>query len=225
MEVLLTDAALDRRAPFVSPGPALRVAAGLARRPLGTARRVASLGTELTRVATGRSPLRASRRDRRFADRAWTENPLLHRTMQQYLALTEALDGLVTDADLAWAHDVRARFALEVLVDAVAPTNVPWLNPAVLKETLDRGGANLVRGGRRALRDVRARRLPATVDSSRFEVGRNLAATAGAVVLRTELFELLHYEPPTARWPRCRCSWSRRRSTATTSWTSRPDGR
>jgi hypothetical protein len=50
VDVLLADAALDRRAPFVSPGPALRVAAGLARRPVGTARRVAALGSELTRL-------------------------------------------------------------------------------------------------------------------------------------------------------------------------------
>ena len=54
VDVLLADAALDRRVPFVTPGPALRVAGGLARRPVRTARRVASLGTELTRVATGR---------------------------------------------------------------------------------------------------------------------------------------------------------------------------
>ena len=61
VDVLLGDAALDRRAPFVSPGPALRVAAGLARRPVGTARRAAAFGAELTRVAAGGSSLRPSR--------------------------------------------------------------------------------------------------------------------------------------------------------------------
>jgi polyhydroxyalkanoate synthase len=39
--------------------------------------------------------------------------------------------------------------------------------------------------------------LPAMVDTSRFEVGGNLALTKGAVVLRTEVFELIHYAPTT----------------------------
>jgi polyhydroxyalkanoate synthase subunit PhaC len=82
--------------------------------------------------------------------------------------------------------------------DLLAPTNFPWSNPAVLKETLDRGGANLVKGLRRAGRDVGARRLPAMVDTSRFEVGGNLGLSEGSVVLRTEVFELIQYKPKTA---------------------------
>lgn len=35
------------------------------------------------------------------------------------------------------------------------------------------------------------------VDTARFEVGGNLALSKGAVVLRTEVFELLEYAPTT----------------------------
>src|SRR3954470_1363217 len=40
-------------------------------------------------------------------------------------------------------------------------------------------------------------RIPASVDASRFDVGRNLATSPGSVVLRTPMFELIQYEPRT----------------------------
>src|SRR5207244_12659878 len=56
----------------------------------------------------------------------------------------------------------------------------------------------LARGARNLLRDVRhTRGMPSTVDRTGFEVGRNLAATPGAVVYRDEVCEVLQYEPTT----------------------------
>jgi poly[(R)-3-hydroxyalkanoate] polymerase subunit PhaC len=195
VDVLLGDAALDRRAPFVSPGPALRLAAGLARRPVGTARRVASLGAELTRVAAGRSSLRPSRRDRRFADPAWESSWLFRRLMQSHLAVEEAVDALVSEGSLDWARERQARLAASNVVDALAPSNYAWSNPAVIKETVNQGGLNLVRGARRFAEDFP--HLPATVDTTKFSVGETLAVTKGSVVLRTEVFELIQYAPQT----------------------------
>ena len=195
VDVLLADAAVDRRVPFVSPGPALRVAAGLARRPLGTARRVASLGAELTRVAAGRSELRPSRRDRRFADPAWESSWLFGRLMQSHLAVEEAGDALISEASLDWARERQARLAASNVLDALAPSNYAWSNPAVIKETVNQGGVNLARGARRFAEDFP--NLPATVDTTKFSVGENLAATKGSVVLRTDVFELIQYAPQT----------------------------
>jgi polyhydroxyalkanoate synthase subunit PhaC len=84
------------------------------------------------------------------------------------------------------------------VLDALAPTNFAWSNPAVIKETVDTGGENLVRGTRRLVRDLSTPpRLPATVDTSKFEVGGNVAASPGSVVLRTDVLELIHYKPST----------------------------
>jgi polyhydroxyalkanoate synthase subunit PhaC len=42
-------------------------------------------------------------------------------------------------------------------------------------------------------------RLPSTVEASGFAVGENLALTPGAVVMRTDVFELIQYKPQTAK--------------------------
>jgi polyhydroxyalkanoate synthase subunit PhaC len=200
LDVLLTEAAVGGPPRFVPLGTAARTAAGLARRPKRAARRTASLAGELGRIAVGRSERGPARRDRRFADPAWRSNWLFRRVMQGYLATAGAVDGLIDDAGLDWRTDRQARFAAQNLLDALAPTNFPWSNPAVLKEVVDRGGANLVRGLRQLARDVsRPPRLPASVDARQFEVGGNVAATSGAVVLRNEVFELLQYKPRTEK--------------------------
>jgi polyhydroxyalkanoate synthase len=198
LEILLTDAAVGGRRRFVPAGAAARTVGGLARRPRRPAARAKTLGAELARAATGRSRLRPAAGDRRFADQAWQTNPLLRSLLQAYLAAGAAVDGLITDAELDWRDERQARFAAGNVLDALAPTNFPLTNPAVLREIVDQGGTNLARGARALVRDVsRSPRLPASVDTSSFSVGENLATSKGSVVLRTDVFELIQYRPRT----------------------------
>ena len=202
LDVMLTDAVVDQGGArrFIRPVAAAKVAAGLARHPDRVVRRASGLGRDLASVAVGRSEVAPAKGDRRFADRAWQQNWLLRRVLQGYLAGARTVDDLISDAEVDWRTERQARFAAMNVVDAVAPTNYPWSNPVVLRETVDQGGANLARGARQFLRDVsRPPRLPASVDTSTFQVGGNLAATPGAVVLRTEVFELIHYKPQTEK--------------------------
>jgi polyhydroxyalkanoate synthase len=197
LDVMLADAVAGTPR-FFAPGPAVKVAAGLARRPRGVARRAAGLTAELARAATGRSQLAPAGGDRRFADRAWEENWLLRELLQAYLAVGETVDGLIDDAAVDWRTQRQARLAAQNVIDALAPTNFPWSNPAVLREIVNTGGANLAKGLRRLARDLSTPpRLPATVDTSQFEVGGNLAVSPGSVVMRNEVLELIHYQPQT----------------------------
>jgi poly[(R)-3-hydroxyalkanoate] polymerase subunit PhaC len=200
LDVMLTDAALDGPGAtrFLAPGVAVKAALGLSRHPRRVAARTAGFGSELARVAVGRSELATAKGDRRFADRGWRENWLLRRAMEAYLAVADTVDGLISDAELDWRTERRARFTAGNVLDAVAPSNFPWSNPAVIREIVDTGGANLVRGARRFTRDVSSSpRLPATVNTSKFEVGGNLALSPGAIVMRTDVFELIQYRPQT----------------------------
>ncbi|HEY1622282.1 MAG TPA: alpha/beta fold hydrolase [Streptosporangiaceae bacterium] len=51
-------------------------------------------GAELGKIVAGRSSLAPDRKDRRFADPAWTGNPLLKRTVRAYLAACAAAGAL-----------------------------------------------------------------------------------------------------------------------------------
>jgi len=196
LDALLVDAALGRLRRFAPDASAVKFAAALARQPRTTGRRLGSLAAELARIAAGTSVLAAPRRDRRFADPAWMENPLLRRIVQAYLAAGQTAGQLVGDAALDWRDDKRVRFGVENLVEALSPSNLPLVNPASAKAVIDTGGLSLVRGGVSLLRDLATPpRVPEMVDRSAFEVGRNIAATPGAVVRRTDVLELIQYRP------------------------------
>ncbi len=138
--------------------------------------------------------------DKRFNDAAWSKNPLLAGLLEGYLVRARAALQLVEGSRLPEATRRKAKFALTMLTDAVAPTNIPWVNPTVVKEALDTGGGSLMRGMQNYLEDVRTNGgKPRQVDSGGFALGKNLAATPGRIVFRNELIELIAYEPQTAR--------------------------
>ncbi len=198
LDLLLADAATGmlRR---VNPGGAgLRLAAALAARPRLVAGRGTRLAGELARIAAGRSQVQPSRRDRRFADPGWAGNPLLHRTMQAYLAAVQMAEGVVAEAGLDEKDAERVGFVLTNLLDALAPSNNPLLNPAAVKAAVDTGGKSTLAGLRNFAADMAvAPRVPTMVEPDAFEVGVDLAVTPGSVVLRTPVFELIQYRPAT----------------------------
>jgi polyhydroxyalkanoate synthase len=198
LDALLVDAALGPLRRFVPDLSTAKWAAALACQPDLTARRLAGLGAEAGRVLTGTSTVAPQRGDRRFTDVAWTENPLLRRLVQLYLAGGHTAEQLLTDADLNARDGKRVRFFLENVIEAAAPSNVPLVNPASAKAVIDTAGLSLVRGGVQLGKDLAsAPRVPQMVDGSGFDVGENIAATPGAVVLRTEVLELIQYAPQT----------------------------
>jgi polyhydroxyalkanoate synthase len=198
LDALLVDAALGPLRRFVPNTSTARFARGLARRPGTTGRRLRDLVVELAKVAVGTSALAPSPQDRRFADPAWAENPILRRLVRAYLATEQTAERLVADAGLCWSDEQRVRFLVDNVVEALSPSNMPVVNPASAKAVIDTAGLSLVRGGSSLVRDLAsAPRVPQMVDPASFQVGRNIAMTPGAVVLRTDLLELIQYRPQT----------------------------
>jgi len=156
----------------------------------------AALVRELIGVLAGRSSLAPEPGDRRFQDPTWSTSPVYRAWMQGYLAWRSSLHGLLETIGLSRPNVARAHFVISLLTEAVAPTNSVLGNPAALKKALETGGASLGRGLVNLLRDaVRNGGMPAQVDKSAFEVGKNLAVSPGAVVFRTDMLELIQYAP------------------------------
>ncbi len=175
--------------PAAVAGANARMALGLAAAVWAAAGRV--VGAQMPGPMSG---------DKRFADPAFTDNPLYFLLEQQYLLATQLVTELLEAAGLEGDTADKARFAAGFILDALAPTNTLPGNPAALREAFDTGGKSVVRGAKNMIDDIRHNGgWPSQVDGSGFEVGVNMAATPGAVVYRSDLIELIQYSPQVKR--------------------------
>jgi len=178
----------------------------LAKNPAGTAAAggrliiglVAAVRAAGSRAVGGdeSGPVSPAPADKRFADPAYADNPLYYLLQQQYLLSSQMVDELLDAAELSATEEIKARFAAGFIIDALAPTNTFYGNPAALRRAFDTGGKSVFRGAKNMLDDiVHNGGWPSQVDSSGFEVGVNMAATPGSVIYRSDLIELIQYEP------------------------------
>jgi poly[(R)-3-hydroxyalkanoate] polymerase subunit PhaC len=181
-----------------------------ATRPVMVSDAVRAFATALTRVVPATAaravgwliapPLPEDPKDRRFADLAWTENASFFALRQAYLAVAKLGDDLLAAGAGDEIADGKAALAWAFLVDAMAPTNFLLTNPAALTRAAQTGGRSVAAGARNFLFDiVHNGGRPRQVDATSFKVGGNLAATAGKVVYRNALMELIQYLPQTKR--------------------------
>ncbi len=202
------DAALAAHDPGSFAQTLTRVGTGFAARPLPALRWASRLSADLVKAGAqsaaralgwqGQPALSPAPKDRRFADPAWEDHPWFLSQRQAYLAWSRHMRDLPALAHLEGPEARKAGFAVEALVDALAPTNFLWGNPAALRKAADTGGASVLGGLGNLVADVADNHArPRQVDASAFAVGENLGATPGKVVFRNELIELIQYEPTT----------------------------
>ena len=167
------------------------------KQPFHSAKHVAHFGLELKNVLLGKSELKPSDDDRRFNDPAWSQNPLYRRYLQTYLAWRKELHSWIGDSDLSAQDISRGQFVINLMTEAMAPTNT-LSNPAAVKRFFETGGKSLLDGLTHLAKDlVNNGGMPSQVNMEAFEVGKNLALSEGAVVFRNDVLELIQYKPIT----------------------------
>jgi polyhydroxyalkanoate synthase len=136
--------------------------------------------------------------DRRFAASEWLTNPAAAFTAQLYLLNARALMQMAESVEGDAKTRARIRFAVQQWIDAASPSNFLALNPEALQKALATKGESLTTGMNQLLADLRKGSVSQT-DESVFEVGRNVATSVGSVVFENELFQLIEYQPLTAK--------------------------
>lgn len=137
--------------------------------------------------------------DKRFIDQTWHDDPFYQNLLENYLYLTGAIERVIAETP-AMDHRERrkAAFWFRKYANALAPTNFFATNPYAQKLALETGGKSLQDGFELFMSDVQFRRLPLT-DLTAYTVGKDLALTAGAVVHRNDLVEVIHYKATTQK--------------------------
>jgi polyhydroxyalkanoate synthase len=139
--------------------------------------------------------------NKRFAAPEWRESPYFDFLRQAHAILSNWAADLVERSDTLdpLARD-KAKFYFRQLSSAFSPANFLATNPELIRETWASQGENLVRGAAFLAEDLEAgggQLKIRRVDSSKFEIGVNLATSPGKVVYRNELIELIQYAPTT----------------------------
>ena len=157
-----------------------------------------SAAADRARGSETAGPVQPGRRDRRFRDPAWEENPALFAMLQAYLLSGRLVGDILDASEVDETTEHRMGFLADVVMDSLAPTNNFWTNPAAMKRALDTGGASVMRGMQTFMDDVAKNKgMPRQIDPDAFAVGRDLAVTPGKVVFRNDLMELIQYTPRT----------------------------
>jgi polyhydroxyalkanoate synthase len=136
----------------------------------------------------------------RFADPAWAKFPF-NVLAQSFITASElareAVSGVPgTDAT---AENVVG-FTLREGLELFAPDNYLPTNPQLLELTRAEGGKNLVRGMKFLAEDVqRMLKGLGPIGVENYQVGEQIAASKGKVILRNSLMELIQYSPTTPK--------------------------
>ncbi|WP_230413831.1 PHA/PHB synthase family protein [Undibacterium umbellatum] len=144
--------------------------------------------------------------DTRFADAGWANWPF--NAMSQYFLQRQEFWQVATKGvrGVTAHHENVVNFMSRQLLDMVAPSNFPLLNPEVIANTKATGGKNLMTGAVHWMQDNGLEfQLPGIeagehkTEQLAYQPGRDVAVTEGKVVFRNHLIELIQYAPQTSK--------------------------
>jgi polyhydroxyalkanoate synthase len=135
--------------------------------------------------------------DKRFSSSEWHSQSTHSYTVSSYLLNARFLMSMADAVDAPEKIKQKIRFAVQQMIDAMSPANFLVSNPEAQLKLIESKGESLVKGISLMLADMQKGRISQT-DESAFQIGKNVATTAGTVVFENKLFQLIQYSPLTA---------------------------
>lgn len=135
--------------------------------------------------------------DPRFSDQGWQFWPFLaleraHHAQEVWWDKATQLRGM------AHHHQDVMHFLAHQWLGVISPSNVPWLNPAILRATVKTQGQNIGQGMAFVQEDLqRLWGYPQSAKQHHYRPGVEVACTLGEVIHRNHLVELIQYTPQT----------------------------
>jgi polyhydroxyalkanoate synthase len=181
----------------VSPGKRMQLVDKAARKSMRFANYAVRSLTEGGKTPCCIEPLP---QDRRFEGEAW-QKPPFNFMAQAFLLQQQWWHNATTGIrGVTKHHEEMVEFVSRQILDMVSPSNFLATNPEVLRQTVSKGGMNLVAGLRNMAEDwERAASGKKPVGTENYVVGDNVAVTPGKVVYRNRLIELIQYAPATGK--------------------------
>src|SRR5450631_1669081 len=181
----------------VSPGKQLQLVDKATRKTVRFANHTFHAALESDKASSCIEPLP---QDRRFVGAEW-QKPPYNFMYQAFLLQQQWWHNATTGIrGVTKHHEAMVQFVSRQILDMASPSNFLATNPEVLRHTISNGGMNLVSGLRNMAEDwERAVSGKKPIGTENFAVGRDVAATAGKVVYRNRLIELIQYAPATGK--------------------------
>ena len=137
-------------------------------------------------------------KDRRFAAQAWQHNPVSAFSAAVYLLNARTLLAMSDMVDTDEKTRARIRFSVEQWVAAASPSNFLAFNAEAQQKAIDTKGESITKGLQNMWHDLQQGHVSMT-DETKFEVGKNVATSEGAVVFENDIFQLIEYKPLTPK--------------------------
>jgi polyhydroxyalkanoate synthase len=134
--------------------------------------------------------------DRRFGDTHWRDNAVFAQMAGWYGLHAKHIEQLKALLHLPPHEQAQFSFALDQWLAAMSPSNYLLTNPEALALAQATGGESISKGVANLLADLQKGKI-SQADDSVFEVGKNVATTAGDVVFENAFIQLIQYKPLT----------------------------
>ena len=140
--------------------------------------------------------LKTTPQDKRFANHLWHQFPynFIH---ENFLLVQNWWHAAATNVrGMSCHHEEVVDFTFRQFLDMLSPSNFPYLNPEIQRETIAQVGFNFIKGLENFIDDLSRyyNNMP-PAGAENFIIGQNIAVTQGKVIYRNRLIELIQYLP------------------------------